>query len=284
MTRLFASSALMLLLVASGCTKDTTPAVSENNPNVPMQPAVAMNPGTVVGQPGANPALGVDLQNVGPEVVVDQFLRALQQGNRELVSSLLTEMARTETTKFGLEVQPESIPDSAFRIVQAAYLPEADPMATPTMAHVASLWSEDGGEEAYEIIWVLRKEQVGWRISAMGLTIDFNQDPLLLDFEHPEEMMKVRDQAMQDLANQPAEGVDPNGNPAEGAVPGTNGGFGEGNPAGVANVPTSPGTGNSPIYSNPPPADPIGVPGGSALRQDGPRQATGPAPLNNPIR
>jgi hypothetical protein len=240
----------------------------------------------VTGQPGTNPAAQIDLRNVGPEVVVDQFLRALQQGNRPLVSALLTDLARTETTKFGLEVQPESVPTAAFRIVDAVYLtPEGATEETkPEVAHVASLWAEDGGEEAYEIIWVLKHSQIGWRIAAMGLTIDFNQDPLLLDFEHPEEMMKARDQAMQDLAAKeaaPTQPLEPGTNPQQ---PPTGPQFRQTTQPGVANsndfVPPS----NSPLRTNPAPTYPSNGPAGSPLRQQPPRQATQPSGFGNPIR
>lgn len=298
MKRFFCAS-LLLASFAAGCTKPADPAVTTNTNNGVQGtvPAVAVNPGTVTGQPGTNPAAGVDLRNVGPEVVVDQFLRALQQGNRQMVSALLTEMARTETTKFGLEVQPESVPNAAFRIVDAVYLtPEgAAKEAPPEVAHVASLWAEDGGEEAYEIIWVLKRQTEGWRIAAMGITIDFNQDPLLLDFEHPAEMMKARDQAMQEMANKEANPATQPGTVGE-QVPGAVGPNGteltqpqltQPAQSGVANRSDSvpPGNSlNSPLRSNPDPSYTAEGPAGSPLRQQPPRQATQPVGPGNPIR
>jgi len=284
----FLCASLLIASLAAGCTKPADPAVTTNtnNPAAGTVPSAAVNPGTVTGQPGTNPAAQIDLRNVGPEVVVDQFLRALQQGNRQLVTALLTNLARTETAKFGLEVQPESVPTAAFRIVDAVYLtPEgAAPDTPPEVAHVASLWAEDGGEEAAEIIWVLKRESVGWRIAAMGLTIDFNQDPLLLDFEHPAEMMKARDQAMQDLAakeantTQPLQpGTSPQQLPVGPQYPPTA-------QPGVANTNDFAPSSNSPLRANPPPTYPNNVPAGSPLRQQPPRQATQPGALNNPIR
>ena len=301
MKRFFCAS-LLLVSLAAGCTKTADPAATNGaNPNAGqagnnVSPVVTLNPGTVHGQPGVNPAATIDLKNVGPEVVVDQFLRALQQGNRPLVAALLTDMARTETTKFGLEVQPESVPTAAFRIVDAVYLqPEGAPMDTPPeVAHVASLWAEDGGEEAYEIIWVLKHAAHGWRIAAMGLTVDFNKDPLLLDFEHPEEMMKARDQAMQEMAAQEAAAQQPGAlqpgqlQPPAQLQPGQQG-------PGTAQIPqtTQPGVAtnpnlapptNSPLRTNTPPTYPHTVPGGSSLRPINPQQATQPNAVDNPIR
>src|SRR5262245_1922412 len=119
MKRFFCASLLAVACAAVGCTKPADPAVVNTNANGQGQtsptPVVNLNPGTVTGQPGTNPnpAATLDLTTVGPEVVVDQFLRALQQGNKPLVASLLTDVARTETAKYGLEVQPESVPNSA---------------------------------------------------------------------------------------------------------------------------------------------------------------------------
>ncbi len=282
MKRTLYASLLVVSMTACGCNNSPDPAVTNNVPGE-VKPAT-ISPGTVTGQPGQNPAAGVDLRSVGPEVVVDQFLRALQQGNRQMVSTLLTDIARTETSRFGLEVQPESVPNSAFRIIEAVYLPVEDPNAPPQVAHVASLWAEDGGEEAYEIIWVLKHEQAGWRISAMGLTIDFNKDPLLLDFEHPEEMMKARDAAMQELASQEAAAAAAQTNSQGQGVPGNSETPSYPSQQGVVNQPNSLAPGNSQFQPASNLGNPAYTPDGSSLRQNGPQQATQPGGVENPIR
>lgn len=123
-----------------------------------------------------------------PDVVVSAFLESLRSGNDTLASSLLTDLARQETQKKGLKVQPPGTPDMTYEIGQTEYVTEAK-----DGAHVGSVWSEklETGEVAsFEVIWVLRLESQGWRIAGMATPVGEASEPLFLNFEDPDDLLQ----------------------------------------------------------------------------------------------
>jgi hypothetical protein len=63
-------------------------------------------------------------------------------------------------------------------------------------AHVMSLWKEAdpvGELVATQVVWVLRKQPLGWRISGMATPVMEGQLPLLFNFEDPEDMLQKKD-------------------------------------------------------------------------------------------
>jgi len=142
----------------------------------------------VVGCTGSGSAGKSD--GLKPEQIVDSLLKSMKAGNKTGVASLLTNTARIETAKAGLDIQPPAMPNAAYKVLEAVLPPE-----DPGVAHVSSIWSE--GEDHFEIIWVLRQEPIGWRVAGMALTVDENQDPLFCNFENPAEMLKVTEEAVQ---------------------------------------------------------------------------------------
>jgi hypothetical protein len=64
--------------------------------------------------------------------------------------------------------------------------------------HVSSVWTEkfDDGEEKYEIVWALRRQQEGWRLAGMAMQLIPGQPMQFLNFENPEDMLKKKDDAI----------------------------------------------------------------------------------------
>ena len=74
-----------------------------------------------------------------------------------------------------------------------------------------SLWTEpdaDGGLVSTDVIWVLRKQANGWKISGMATAVAEGELPLLFNFENPEDMMLkkayVESQVVDTNGGQPA--------------------------------------------------------------------------------
>jgi hypothetical protein len=123
-----------------------------------------------------------------PDAVVSAFLESLRKGNDVLAASLLTDRARQETAKKGLKVQPPGTPDMTYQIGQTEYVSEAK-----DGAHVGSVWSEKrptGETDSFEVIWVLRLEPQGWRIAGMATPVGDDNQPLFLNFEDPDDLLK----------------------------------------------------------------------------------------------
>ena len=125
-----------------------------------------------------------------PNQVVSLFYQALRSGDDASIAALLTDRAREETAKSGLAIQSQASDSLSYTIGETDYVTES-----LDGAHVMSLWTEpdgEGGLVSTNVIWVLRKQQDGWKISGMATPVAEGQLPLLFNFENPEDMMQKK--------------------------------------------------------------------------------------------
>jgi hypothetical protein len=64
-------------------------------------------------------------------------------------------------------------------------------------ARVASVWSdldEEGKFGSKEVVWVLRKEPEGWRVVGLAAMVFQGQDPLVFNFEDPEDIKRKQEE------------------------------------------------------------------------------------------
>lgn len=121
--------------------------------------------------------------------VVRDFLQAIKAGDETVSNELLTPLAREKTAELDMAVAPMGSETASFTVGDVE-LPEE---GEGDLAHVASTWTDiddDGQQHTDEILWVLRREEEGWRIGGMATKVFDDQDALLLDFEDPEDMRR----------------------------------------------------------------------------------------------
>jgi hypothetical protein len=120
--------------------------------------------------------------------VVRDFLQAIKAGDETVSNELLTPLARQKTAELDMAVAPMGSETASFTVGEVE-LPEE---GGGELAHVASTWTDvdDGQEHTDEILWVLRREEEGWRIGGMATKIFEDEPPLLLDFEDPADMRR----------------------------------------------------------------------------------------------
>ena len=78
-------------------------------------------------------------------------------------------------------------------------------------AHVATDWTDldtDGRKHTDRIVWILRHEPSGWRIAGMATKVFADQEPIVLNFEEPEEMLRQQ-QLAEDEIDRRNRGVEP---------------------------------------------------------------------------
>jgi hypothetical protein len=138
-----------------------------------------------------------------PDQVVSVFLDALRGGDQATTASLLTSKALTETSKQNLSVCPQATPNMEYTVTKSEVLPE-----NPNGAHVSVHWTENysDGKVEYDVVWVLRRQQDGWRIAGMAIELVPGQGLAFLNFEDPDDMIRKQEQAEQAMAalEQPA--------------------------------------------------------------------------------
>jgi len=140
----------------------------------------------VAPQPLAVPA------SASPDQVVAAFLNALRSGDSATTESLLTAKARQELAKHSLSVDVQSAPNAGYQVRPAEIL------ADQSGAHVKSIWTEKfaDGDEIYEIVWALRRQQDGWRLAGMAMELIPGQPMQYLNFEDPADMLHKKEEAI----------------------------------------------------------------------------------------
>ncbi|MFO7905578.1 MAG: hypothetical protein ACQESR_02410 [Planctomycetota bacterium] len=142
-----------------------------------------------------------------PKEAVSEFLRALQSGDKDTTEALLTTKARQETEAHGLVVGPPGAPGATYTIGQVEPV-EGD----ENSAYVSCVWSEKEAEAEFEVVWILRKEEAGWRVAGMATRMGDSDQPVVLNFENLSELeqtMREAEMAKQQpnhtMENNPAE-------------------------------------------------------------------------------
>ena len=136
--------------------------------------------------------------SVTPDLAVRTFLEAVRTGDDKKAASMLTPTARKKTAERDLTVAPPGSATARYEVGDVEFVtPEKDG------AHVASAWTDvdlEGKPNTNQIVWVLRKEDEGWRIAGMAIKILEGDLPLILNFEDPDDMMEKQKKASEEIA------------------------------------------------------------------------------------
>lgn len=148
--------------------------------------AAATDRGTPSGGDGAVSSF----KSSTPKETVSEFLSALQSGDKETTEALLTTKARQETEAHGLVVGPPGAPGATYSIGQVEPI-EGD----KSSAYVSCVWSEKENDAEFEVVWILRQEQAGWRVAGMATRLGDSNEPVVLNFEDLSELERQMRQA-----------------------------------------------------------------------------------------
>ena len=125
----------------------------------------------------------------GPAAVVQVFLEAIRTGNDEQASAMISTVARQKTAALG-GITPPASDTAKFSLGKVEYVGEDG-------ARVASVWTdldEEGQAQSTETVWVLRKEDEAWRVAGVAAMVFPGEEPLLLNFEDPEDMKRKQEE------------------------------------------------------------------------------------------
>ena len=157
--------------------------------------------------------------SVSPDLAVRTFLEAVRTGDDKKAASMLTPTARKKTAERDLTVAPPGSATAQFNVGDVEYVtPEKDG------AHVASAWTDvdlEGKPNTNQIVWVLRKEDEGWRIAGMAIKLLEGELPLILNFEDPDDMMEKQKKASEEIARRSRLEKEKDSPPTQGVEAGT---------------------------------------------------------------
>ncbi len=137
---------------------------------------------------------GVQATN-SPEAACQEFLDALRTGNDEKASNMLSQVAREKAAALGRSVTPSASDTARFAIGKVKYVGEDG-------AQVESSWTDednDGQTRTTNDVWIMRKEQEGWRIVGVAAMIFPGEPKLMLNFEDPDEVLKKLQWAREEI-------------------------------------------------------------------------------------
>lgn len=155
-------------------------------------------------QPAAvTPAANNAVAKNTPQDAVRKFLQAIKDGDNQTADAMLTKLARDETKRADLHVAPPGSPTASFEVGQ--FETQGDE------AQVFCTWNdtaEDGTKHSDKIVWILRNTPTdGWRIAGMATEIFPGEDPLILNFEDPADMIKKQQAAEAEMVRRATETI-----------------------------------------------------------------------------
>jgi hypothetical protein len=184
-----------LVIGLSGCGSSGAPAESKTNP--------------------AESAIST----ATPPDAVKAFLQAIKVGDEKTADDMLTKIAREETKKADLHVAPPGSDTANYKIGKH--------VIEGKEAKVSSTWTdvdEEGKPQTDEIVWLLKLEPEGWRICGMATELFPDEEPLILNFEDPKEMIAKQEKAEAEMVRRATAELKKNGKPGTqtAAKPGEN--------------------------------------------------------------
>jgi hypothetical protein len=144
-------------------------------------------------------------QGDGPDAAVFDFLEAVRTGNDAQAGSMLTPLAQQKVAEQNLVVSPPGTDTASFTVGAVERLAEDG-------ARVTVQWTdldENGKPHTDEVIWMVRKVPVGWRIAGVAAPVFEGEPPLLLDFEDPEDMLRKQKLVREEMRRRAGESSQP---------------------------------------------------------------------------
>jgi hypothetical protein len=188
MRSLYALTVFLAFYGLVGCSQQAADSAAESTKaNSSTDATIEAGLGATARQDLAEQQLPVGLTNATPpDQIVEAFLNALRTGDSGVAEALLTRQAREETRKRDLTVQQLGAPDATFTIGTPEYLG-----TQKNGVHVNTTWTEEQGAAVinYDIVWALRRHDVGWRVAGMGAQLGPEQPVVYLNFEDPDDML-----------------------------------------------------------------------------------------------
>ena len=142
-----------------------------------------------------------------PAAATRDFLEALRTGNDEKATAMISTVAREKAASLNRNVTPPASDTARFTIGKVEYVGEDG-------AQVACTWTdldENGQPRTDTAVWVLRRESEGWRIVGVAAKIFPDRDPVVLNFEDPEDMLRQQQWVREEM--RAADGTGPDAGP-----------------------------------------------------------------------
>jgi hypothetical protein len=130
-----------------------------------------------------------------PAAAVAVFLEALRTGDDETATQMLSTIAREKTVALTGNIKPPATDTAKYTVGKVTYVGDDG-------AQVTSTWTdldEEGQAVTDTAIWVLRKEETGWRVAGVAAEVFPGEPPVLQNFEDPEDMFRKQEMVRKEI-------------------------------------------------------------------------------------
>ncbi|MCA9215086.1 MAG: hypothetical protein KDB27_18585 [Planctomycetales bacterium] len=138
------------------------------------------------------------IRGQNPVQTITDFLTALKRGDQNTATRMLSVKAQQETAARNMAISPPGSNSAEFSVDPDSVIEDNDGTVL-----VLSSWTDvdsNGVKQTYDVGWMMKTEEGGLAITGMATRIFDDSQPLLLDFEKPDEMLQQRQQAEQEIA------------------------------------------------------------------------------------
>lgn len=142
----------------------------------------------------------LDPTSATPQAAVKTFLTAVKAGDDASAEKMLTPLTIESIRKYEITVAPPGSDTASFEVGEVEMVAEDG-------AHVASRWTDvddQGQPHSDNIVWMVRKEEQGWRIAGMAAVVFPGEPPVFLNFEDPEDMMRKQQLIVEEMERREA--------------------------------------------------------------------------------
>ena len=192
------------IAVTAGCKKDENKE-SKEKAQSPDQVEQKQHV-TVVPQGGSDvrsPAVDSQTQKLtvdtAPTVICEKFIVAVRSRDNRGWEKLLTQMAERHIRAANLEMQIPGGPKSECSVGKATFNSARQDIAiVPCVVEQV----EDGSHHSFEISYLLKKKNVGWRISGIIVPTESGSSDLL-SFENTDDVAQIKASTRAEVASEP---------------------------------------------------------------------------------
>lgn len=204
---LFFGLLVFVLTSFSGCTTEPDIAQQSSEPTGEAQvtPAVKKVPTTSVTpdktEVATSPAAAANelrSADTDPAAICQRFMDFLKSGNRIAAENLLTRAALTTTSKAGLQLEPMGGPTATYDVTATRFATIENKLAQVDCEIVETV---EGAEIRTKLTWLVRKQNMGWRVAGLLLSIEPDDPKDLLSFENIQDVEKIKNLASREVIN-----------------------------------------------------------------------------------
>lgn len=213
----FIAYALVLTLSCSliGCGGDGADKANDKNSETKSEESASLSPtkdattsvAATDGDGAISPAdtrVKLPASDAGPDVICQEFMTLLKNGNRLTAEKLLTRAAFTVTSHVDWQLPPIGSVAAQYEVGDIRFATNREKLAHVDCKVIDKI---DGKTDVNQVTWMVRKKKEGWRISGMLVETAEGESKDLISFENPADVAMIKQSLQEEEESTESEGA-----------------------------------------------------------------------------